>query len=462
MSGTATLTDNEKKIEGVQEVDEEETEPSIIDWRMIWKPMVFIIGMFLIFFRLPLDSERFRSSVIEALALAKWYAQEHVLLCLVPAFFIAGAISVFVSQAAVMKYLGARANKVMSYGVASVSGAVLAVCSCTILPLFAGIWKRGAGLGPAIAFLYSGPAINILAIVLTARILGPHFGLARAVGAVFFSIIIGLIMHMLFRKEEQAKANAALHMPEPEVDRPLWQNIIYFATMILILIFATWGKPSDPTGIWATVYDVKWYLTGGFALVLGLLLIIWLGVKAYKVFISAGVVLALAISFPHEPLIAFSSGIVALTVLLTTTRGETESWFLSTWDFSKQIMPLLLAGVLVAGLLLGRPGSEGLIPSHWVSGLVGGNSLQANLFASVIGAFMYFATLTEVPILQGLIGAGMGNGPALALLLAGPALSLPNMLVINSVLGLKKTAIFVVLVIIMATISGLIFGQFNV
>jgi uncharacterized protein len=462
MSSGVSLADNKKDFGDVLESEDEEVEPSMIDWKLIWKPMAFIIGVFLIFFWLPLDSDRFTSSVIEALALAKWYAQEHVLLCLIPAFFIAGAISVFVSQAAVMKYLGAGANKVMSYGVASVSGAILAVCSCTILPLFAGIWKRGAGLGPAIAFLYSGPAINILAIVLTARILGPEIGLARAVGAVFFSIIIGLIMHMLFRKEEQAKADAALHMPEPEVERPLWQNVIYFATMILILVSATWGEPSGATGLWAAVFSVKWYLTGVFAILLGVLMVIWFGVKAYKVFIAVAVVLTLAIIIPHEPLIAFSAGIVALSVLLTTTRGETESWFLSTWDFSKQIMPLLLAGVLVAGLLLGRPGSEGLIPSEWVSGLVGGNSLWANLFASVVGAFMYFATLTEVPILQGLIGAGMGKGPALALLLAGPALSLPNMLVINSVLGVKKTAVFVALVIVMATISGLIFGLFYV
>jgi uncharacterized protein len=462
MSGDVSIAVDKQNFEVSVASEEEEIEHSMIDWKMIWKPMVFIISLFLIFFWLPLGSERFTSSVIEALALAKWYAQEHVLLCLIPAFFIAGAISVFVSQAAVMKYLGPGANKVMSYGVASVSGAILAVCSCTILPLFAGIWKRGAGLGPAIAFLYSGPAINILAIILTARILGPEIGFARAVGAVFFSIIIGLIMHILFRKEEQAKANAILHMPEPEVERPLWQNIIYFATMILILISATWGKPADPGGIWAVFFNLKWYLTGGFAIVLGIMLIIWFGVKAYKVLIAGGAVLTLAIVFSHEPLIAFSGGIVALTVLLTTTRGETEEWFLSTWGFTKQIMPLLLAGVLVAGLLLGRPGSEGLIPSQWVSSLVGNNSLEANLFASIIGAFMYFATLTEVPILQGLIGAGMGKGPALALLLAGPALSLPNMLVINSILGFKKTAVFVALVIVMATISGLIFGQFYV
>ena len=243
------------------------------------------------------------------------------------------------------------------------------------------------------------------------------------------------------------------------MERPLWQNVVYFATMVGILIFATWGRPEEPVGLWNAIYSVKWLLTGFFAVVLGVLLVKWFGVKSYKVVLAAATVLALALVFPHEPLIAFSAGIIALAVLATTTRGETESWFMATWDFAKQIMPLLLAGVLVAGLLLGRPGSEGLIPSRWVSGLVGGNSLSANLFASVVGAFMYFATLTEVPILQGLIGAGMGKGPALALLLAGPALSLPNMLVIRSVLGTQKTVVFVSLVVVMATISGMIFGS---
>jgi uncharacterized membrane protein YraQ (UPF0718 family) len=329
-----------------------------------------------------------------------------------------------------------------------------------VLPLFAGIWKRGAGLGPAIAFLYSGPAINVLAIVLTARILGPKFGLARAVGAVVFSIVIGLLMHLFFRKEEQAQAQAALHMPDPEVERSLWQNVLYFAAMVGVLIFATWGKPEEPAGFWNAVYSIKWLVTGLFAALLGFLLIIWFKVKAFKVITAAGVVFGLAMIFPHEPVIAFSAGIIAVVVLTTTTSGETERWFLSTWDFAKQIMPLLFAGVLVAGLLLGRPGSEGLIPSQWISGLVGGNSLWANLFASMVGAFMYFATLTEVPILQGLLGAGMGKGPALALLLAGPALSLPNMLVIRSVLGTKRTVAFVGLVVVMATFSGMVFGHF--
>jgi len=460
MSNGVSIANDAKSFKGAEKIHEKENQPGMIDWKGIWKPLSIITGTFLIFFWLPLDNSRFSGAVIESLALAKWYAQEHVLLCLVPAFFIAGAISVFVSQAAVMKYLGAGARKVLSYGVASVSGTILAVCSCTVLPLFAGIWKRGAGLGPAIAFLYSGPAINVLAIVLTARVLGLPLGVARAVGAVLFSVLIGLIMHLLFRKEEQAKAEAALHLPEPEVERPLWQNVVYFAVMVGILVFATWGKPQEPVGIWNAVYSIKWALTGLSAALLGVLLIVWFKVKSVKVITAAVVVFGLALIFSHAPLIAFSAGIVAVVVLTTTTRGETQSWFLATWDFAKQIVPLLFAGVLVAGLLLGRPGSEGLIPSRWVSGLVGGNSLWANLFASVVGAFMYFATLTEVPILQGLLGAGMGKGPALALLLAGPALSLPNMLVIRSVMGTKKTAAFVGLVIVMATISGIIFGRY--
>jgi uncharacterized membrane protein YraQ (UPF0718 family) len=460
MSESVTITEQGTGIEQPSKAEQVDSQPSLIEWKTIWKPLSIITGLFLVIFWLPIDSNRFSGAVIESLALAKWYAQEHVLLCLVPAFFIAGAISVFVSQAAVMKYLGAGAKKILSYGVASVSGTILAVCSCTVLPLFAGIWKRGAGLGPAIAFLYSGPAINVLAIVLTARILGPKIGLARAVGAVVFSVVIGLAMHLLFRKEEQVKAEAVLHMPEPEVERPLWQNVVYFAVMVGILVSATWGKPLEPVGLWHTIYSVKWLMTGFFAIVLGVLLVKWFHVKALKVVLAVAAVLVLAVIFPHEPLIAFSAGIIAVVVLTTTTRGETESWFMSTWDFARQIMPLLFAGVLVAGLLLGRPGSEGLIPSQWVSGLVGGNSLWANLFASVVGAFMYFATLTEVPILQGLLGAGMGKGPALALLLAGPALSLPNMLVIRSVMGTKKTVAFVGLVIVMATISGMIFGRY--
>lgn len=436
---------------------ESAAQPSLVDWKSIAKPLSAVAGLFLLFFFLPMDSTRFTGAVIESLALAKWYAREHVLLCLVPAFFIAGAMSVFISQAAVMKYLGAGAMKILSYGVASVSGSILAVCSCTVLPLFAGIWQRGAGLGPAMAFLYSGPAVNVLAVILTARILGPEIGAARAIGAVIFSIVIGMIMSWIYRKEEQSKAAGAIYMPDPEVERPLWQNVLYFSTMILILVSATWSGSAE-SGFWHMIHGVKWYLCGLFSLMLGAMLVFWMKVKAYKVVVSGVVILVLALALPGKPLIAFSAGIIALSVLLTSTRGEAESWFLATWDFSKQILPLLLAGVLVAGLLLGRPGSEGLIPSEWVARLVGGNSLWANFFASLVGAFMYFATLTEVPILQGLIGAGMGKGPALALLLAGPALSLPNMLVIRNVIGTRKTIVFVGLVVVMSTASGLIFG----
>ena len=439
---------------------QEEAEPSLIDWKTIWKPMLLVVGTFLALFYLPLESKRFTNAVLESLALVRWYAREHVLLCLVPAFFIAGAISCFVSQAAVMRYLGPTANKALAYGVSAVSGSILAVCSCTVLPLFAGIWKRGAGLGPAIAFLYSGPAINILAIVLTARILGLPLGIARAAGAVSFSIIIGLLMHFFFIKEEKQKAQAAIHLPAVEVARPLWQNVLYFATMVGLLISATWGKPSDPVGFWNAVHGVKWWLTGAFAIGLGIELALWFHVKALKVAVSGIIVAALAFAFPHEPLIAFGAGIIALTALITTTRGEAEEWFLSTWGFTKQISPLLIGGVLAAGLLLGQPGTEGIIPSQWVSGLVGGNSFAANFFSALVAAFMYFATLTEVPILQGLIGSGMGQGPALALLLAGPALSLPNMLVIRSVMGTRKTVVFVSLVVIMSTICGMIFGHF--
>ena len=432
--------------------------PSRVAWKEIGKPLVMLTGAFLLVYFLPVEKARFAQSVIEALALAKWYAREHVLLCLVPAFFIAGAIAVFVSQAAVIRYLGADANKILSYGVASVSGSILAVCSCTVLPMFAGIWKRGAGLGPAIAFLYSGPAVNVLAIILTARILGPEYGVARAVGAIVFSVVIGLTMHLTFRKEEKVKALSAIHMPEPEVVRPLWQNALFFAVMVGLLVSATWAQPENASGFWYAVYSVKWPLTVLFAILLGGILVCWMGVNIAKLAMAGAAVVLFSWVIPGEPTIAFSVGIIAFVVLLTSSRGEPQSWFLSSWDFARQILPLLLLGVLAAGFLLGRPGSEGLIPSGWVSGLVGGNTLWANLFASVVGAFMYFATLTEVPILQGLIGAGMGKGPALALLLAGPALSLPNMLVIRSVIGTRKTIVFVGLVVVMATVSGIIFG----
>jgi uncharacterized membrane protein YraQ (UPF0718 family) len=427
-------------------------------WKNEWKPLVWITGIFLVFFYLPVGVPRFDNAVMEALHLARWYAEEHVLLCLVPAFFIAGAIAVFVSEASVMKYLGPTANKIIAYGVSSVSGSILAVCSCTVLPLFAGIYRMGAGLGPATAFLYSGPAINVLAIILTARVLGIELGIARAVGAILFSIIIGFLMHLIYRKEEIAKANTMMHMPEPEVIRPLWQNVVYFGLMVAILVFANWGKPDAATGVWYMIYSNKWIITGVASIGLAAVLVFWFIMPWWKVILASTPAVVIAAVFPQQPMIAFTVGVIGLSVITSTAGGENQEWFSQSWGFAKQILPLLLFGVLIAGLLLGRPGQEGIIPSEWVSNAVGGNSIWANLFASVAGAFMYFATLTEVPILQGLIGNGMGNGPALALLLAGPALSLPNMLVIRSVMGTGKTVVYVSLVIVMSTICGMIFG----
>ncbi len=429
-----------------------------MNWKTEWKKLVTIIAVFLGCFYLPIDLPRFQNALLESLYLVKWYAQEHVLLCLVPAFFIAGAIAVFISQNAVMKYLGPKAPKVMAYGVASVSGTILAVCSCTVLPLFAGISRMGAGLGPATAFLYSGPAINVLAIVLTAAVLGLEIGVARAVGAIVFSIVIGLAMHFIFRKEEMDKANAAMNVPEPEASRPLWQNALYMAVMVAILVFANWAKPENESGLWYLVYSSKWILTGLFSIAFAIMLVVWFKLEWWKTLIASTPALILAFLYPANPIASFVAGFLGLSVLISTRKDELGDWFEQSWGFAKQILPLLLFGVLIAGLLLGRPGEEGLIPSEWVSTAVGGNSLQANFFASIFGAFMYFATLTEIPILQGLLGSGMGKGPALALLLAGPALSLPNMLVIRSVLGTKKTLVFVCLVVVMATISGMIFG----
>lgn len=379
--------------------------------------LTLIILSFLVFYFLPIENQRFTNAIFESLALAKWYAQKHVILCLVPAFFIAGAIAVFINKAAVMKYFGAKANKILSYGVASISGSILAVCSCTILPLFMSIYQRGAGLGPAIAFLYSGPAINVLAIILTARILGWDIGIARAVGAVLFSVIIGLLMHLIFIKEEKQR-----HVDEDfEIAgiqaKPLYQTILHLFFMIAFLIFANWGKPSEgAVTFWWIIYSLKWIL---------------------------------AILF--FTLTIFSS-------LKWFNKDELTQWIYQTWYYAYLIIPLLFIGVLIAGFSFGRVGHEGIVPSKWVYSIVGGNSFQANFIASVIGAFMYFATLTEVPIVQGLLGAGMGKGPALALLLAGPALSLPSMLVIMKTIGFKKTVVYITLVIIMATISGMLFG----
>jgi hypothetical protein len=450
------------------------------------KTLGWLAGFFLVLYYLPIEVARFQGAILEAFKLAKWYAREHVLLCLVPAFFIAGAIGVFVSQNAVMKYFGPKASKWLSYSVASVSGTILAVCSCTVLPLFGGIYLRGAGLGPAIAFLYSGPAINVLAVVLTARVLGWQLGVARAVGAVAFSVIIGLLMHLIFLKEERAKAAQAqdVYLGDDEKgNRPLWQVALYFLSMVGILVFANWGKPLEPVGVWCAIYHAKWVVTALFAGLMGVCLWRFFKVRRVWIVLAAVPAIALGFAFPGHPEAAFAAGSAGLAGLTFLGGVELKDWRDQTWGFAKQILPLLFMGVLAAGFFLGSPEGKdaGIVPNLWIQALVGdspatlllliqGDSATSpawlsaiwpvwtNFFASITGALMYFATLTEVPILRGLLDSGMGQGPALALLLAGPALSLPSMLVINSILGPKKTLTFVGLVVIMSTITGMIFG----
>jgi len=437
-----------------------------VEWKREIKILAWIAGVFLFAFFMPLEGERFGEALLAMFDLTQWYAREHVILCLLPAFFIAGVIAVFVSQGAIMKYFGVRAKKWLAYSVASISGTILAVCSCTILPLFSSIHKRGAGLGPAIAFLYSGPAINILAIILTARILGFEIGIARIIGAIVFAIVIGSVMSLIYRKEEKAKAEEQMNFPDMPEKRPAWQSAFHFFTLVLILVFANWGKPANGVteGAWYWLWINKWTITSGFALLLIFSLIYILKIKWQYVLAASLVTItsAFVASSPMVPMIVGVAGLSVIT-LLDKRDPENRQWTLASWDFTKQIMPLLAAGVLVAGFLLGSTHDDiqlgGIIPNEWIASLVGGNSLFSNFFASLAGAFMYFATLTEVPILQGLINSGMGKGPALALLLAGPSLSLPNMLVIRDVIGTQKTLVYTMLVIIMATISGFIFGN---
>ncbi len=435
-----------------------------MNWKAEVKVLVWIALFFLLAYFIPLEEPRVQQAFAAMLDLTQWYAREHVILCLLPAFFIAGVIAVFVSQGAVIKYFGAHARKWVAYTVAAVSGTILAVCSCTILPLFSSIHKRGAGLGPAIAFLYSGPAINILAIILTARILGIEMGIARIVGAVVFSIVIGVLMSWIYRKEENLRREQDRKISVAAESRPLWQTSFHFFTLVLILLVVNWGKPSGDIddGLWFWIWSHKWYITAFLGIGLAYSLVRILRISPWLVLAATVPVILAGVLFPN-PLISFILALAGLSIITLISGGENKEWTLSSWDFARQIMPLLALGVLVAGFLLGSTHDEvnipGIIPNTWISGLVGGNSLFSNLFASVLGAFMYFATLTEVPILQGLLAAGMGKGPALALLLAGPSLSLPNMLVIRSVIGTQKTVVYVLLVIIMATISGLLYGS---
>ncbi len=382
--------------------------------------LLLLVAFFLVAYYVPWNHEVIRQAGLEAFMMLREYARQHVLTCLIPAFFIAGAIAVFVSQASVIKYFGAQANKFLSYSVASVSGTILAVCSCTVLPLFAGIYSRGAGIGPATAFLYSGPAINVLAIVFTARVLGWQLGLARAVGAIAFAAIIGLSMHFIFRKEDEQRQAGQMYLPEDEdTGRSLLQNGLYMLVLVLILIFAAFARPAqDAAALWQAIFQAKWFVTAGLLIILGFMLKSWF------------------------------------------QREELGEWVQSTWGFMKQIFPLLFAGVLFAGFFLGRPGETALIPERFVADLVGGNSMQANVIAALASALMYFATLTEVPILQGLLGSGMGQGPALTMLLAGPALSLPNLIVIGSVMGWKKTGTFAALIVVLSTVVGMTYGAF--
>jgi uncharacterized protein len=435
---------------------------------LTWIAIIFVVAFFL-----PIESIRFTTAIDATFDLVKWYAREHVILCLLPAFFIAGVISVFVSQGSVLRYFGANAKKWLAYTVAATSGTILAVCSCTILPLFSSIHKRGAGLGPAIAFLYSGPAINILAIILTARILGFEMGLARTIGAVSFSVIIGIAMSLIYRKEEKVKRDEQMNIALLPEKRPMWQTSFHFFTLVLILVFANWGSPAadDTSSLWYYLWAYKWYITGFFSLLLAYSLIFILKIK-WQWVVAAIVVTALSAwgssalikNAKLSPLVPMLVGIVSLSIITIFDKKDDENreWTLSTWGFAKQILPLLAIGVITAGFLLGSTHDgktiAGVIPNEWIQWLVGGNSVFSNLFASIVGAFMYFATLTEVPIVQGLIGSGMGKGPALALLLAGPSLSLPNMLVIRGVLGTQKTVVYVSLVIVMATLTGMLYG----
>lgn len=382
------------------------------------KKLLIVFGVFLAAYFIPWGASRVLGATNEAFLMLGEYARQHVLLCLVPAMFIAGAITVFLNQQAVMRYLGPDANRLTAYGVASVSGAILAVCSCTVLPIFKGIYKKGAGIGPAVAFLYSGPAINILAIVLSAKVYGWKLGVARTVGAILFSIVIGLVMALIYRKEDKQRAADARMFAKPDEKpaRSLGQMIVYMASMIGILVFVNWANSKGGSAVWDAIYSAKYWITGAFALVLIYTLVRWF------------------------------------------TKDDRREWLVATRDFSLQILPLLFGGVLVSGFLLGRPGHDALIPSAWIGSLLGGNSIFANFVASLAGALMYFATLTEIPIVQGLLGAGMGQGPALALLLAGPSLSLPSILVIAGELGWKKTLTYTGLVVGLSTLAGLAFG----
>lgn len=424
-----------------------------------------LVSIFLVAYFLPLSNPKIQQAIQEAFRLLQWYARNHTLACIVPALFIAGGIITFLSQESVMRYLGPKANPILAYGVASVAGCILAVCSCSVLPMFAGIYQLGAGLGPATAFLYSGPAINVLAIFLTARVLGLDIGVARAGGSIVFAVVIGVLMAVIFRKTEKAKTEAALQMPPSEKPRRhIGKNALFLAAMLLFLIFSDWFNPGKVT---VTTTDGRTFN----AIVLNetkdavrFQLEEDLGeLKASDKLNLPKTEIAKTVDRPSWVMTVFHirwylAGACGLAVVLMAlgwfAKDELRQWMSNTWDFAKMLVPLLYGGVFVVGFI------SVLIPEKQVAQWVGDNSLSANLVASVIGAFWYFATLTEIPITQALMGLGMHKGPVLTLLLAGPALSLPSIIVLFKIMGYKKTIVFTTLVIVMSAIVGKFFGAF--
>jgi len=428
-----------------------------------WKIFGAMLTVFLVAYFLPLSDPKVKTAWVEAIKLLQWYARNHTLACVVPALFIAGGIITFLSKSAVMRYLGPRANKPLAYAVASVSGAVLAVCSCSVLPMFAGIYQLGAGLGPAAAFLYSGPAINVLAIFLTARVLGLSLGIARVIGAVGFAFVVGLLMAWIFRHGERKKLDAAMAMPEPEVPRrPLWKTALYFVCMVSFLVFSDWYNPGDVVVHTTDGQQFKAVMLQEMKDEVVFQLNEPWGEHAAKEKVTLAKASINGIDEAKTWVIAihhikwYLAGAMGLAVLLMVwrwfERDEVKEWMHNTWDFAKLLVPLLFGGVFVVGFV------GTLLPEKVVAGAVGDNSLLSNLVGSVIGAFWYFATLTEIPICEALGKLGMHKGPMLALLLAGPALSLPSMLVIGKVMGWKKTLVFCAIIVVISTGVGMLYG----
>ena len=431
-----------------------------------WKIFGAMLAVFLVAYFLPLSNPKVKEAWVEAIKLLQWYARNHTLACVVPALFIAGGIITFLSKNAVMRYLGPRANKPLAYAVASVSGAVLAVCSCSVLPMFAGIYQLGAGLGPASAFLYSGPAINVLAIFLTARVLGLSLGVARVVGAVGFAFVVGLLMAWIFRRGDQKKLDAAMAMPEPEAPkRPLWKTALYFVCMIAFLVFSDWYNPGDVVVHTADGQQVQAVMLQEMKDEVVFQLNEPWGEHAAKEKVTLAKASIGGIDEAKTWVIAihhikwYLAGAMGLAVLLMVwlwfERDEVKEWMHNTWDFAKLLVPLLFGGVFVVGFI------GTLLPAKIVAGAVGDNSLLSNLAGSIIGAFWYFATLTEIPICESLGKLGMHKGPMLALLLAGPALSLPSMLVIGKVMGWKKTVVFCAIIVVISTGVGMLYGAIS-